>query len=340
MKKRFFIILGLLLISSFSLGIENMLTPEYYLSEENSTFKEEVDKFISTVLALDFNHPLRNPEGEIPNYSTGRVFGAEIGPENALQHHPAIDLYFINQNASVNMYALHDGVVNTYTDAPKYREYLSITKEIVDINGTCLGRLVTIYAHLDLELDSLDNISLEGKYIIRGDLVSKNLYSGTVGGPHLHFEIRFYRADDDGDEEFYGYNNGSNGLTEPSAGNWLHGYWHPDIGYGFGNPEYFFQNDLSLSDGEISQKNYNILENYPNPYNSYTTIRFILEQSQKVNLSILNNKGELVKLLTTGNLESGTHSILFNSHNLSTGIYYCKLLVNDRLYTKRITFLK
>ena len=69
---------------------------------------------------------------------------------------------------------------------------------------------------------------------------AKHLYSGTRGGPHLHFEIRYYRSEDTGNETFYGNSigpGGSSDLTEPSAGSWSYGYWNPDIGYGFGNPK-------------------------------------------------------------------------------------------------------
>ncbi|MFT6020696.1 MAG: murein DD-endopeptidase MepM/ murein hydrolase activator NlpD, partial [Saprospiraceae bacterium] len=69
----------------------------------------------------------------------------------------------------------------------------------------------------------------------KGDLVSKNLYSETMGGPHLHFEIRFYRNSEIGNEDFYNWQNSGNYTTQ-SSGIWSYGYWNPDVGYGFGNP--------------------------------------------------------------------------------------------------------
>ncbi len=64
-----------------------------------------------------------------------------------------------------------------------------------------------------------------------GDLISKHLYEGTRGGPHLHFEIRYYRPTDNGTEEFYGFRQ-----SAPGAGDWPNGRWDPDHGYGFGPP--------------------------------------------------------------------------------------------------------
>ena len=67
--------------------------------------------------------------------------------------------------------------------------------------GKFLGKLVTVYAHI--ELNEADGLLLEGKLVQKGELLSNHLYSGTMGGPHLHFEVRYYRANDKGDETFF-----------------------------------------------------------------------------------------------------------------------------------------
>lgn len=65
-------------------------------------------------------------------------------------------------------------------------------------------KLVSIYAHIDLDLDETAGLNLNGSSVVKGQLVSKNLYSGTTGGPHLHFEIRYYRPNDNPSTDFYG----------------------------------------------------------------------------------------------------------------------------------------
>ena len=106
-------------------------------------------------------------------------------------------------------------------------------------DGTLLGRLVTLYGHIDLDLDEADGLSLDQKQIRKGDLVSRHLYSGTRGGPHLHFEIRYYRPGDAGDETFYGLSlPGSENaeLSQASTGPWPLGNWNPNVGYGYADP--------------------------------------------------------------------------------------------------------
>jgi hypothetical protein len=59
-----------------------------------------------------------------------------------------------------------------------------------------IGKRVTLYVHVDLDLDEAGGLSLDGQIVKAGGLISQHLYSDTVGGPLLHFEIRYYRADD------------------------------------------------------------------------------------------------------------------------------------------------
>ncbi|MCK4998066.1 MAG: peptidoglycan DD-metalloendopeptidase family protein [Anaerohalosphaera sp.] len=218
----------------------DMLTPGYY-SVEGSPSSGEVNTFLYYARKERFHHPLENDSGQIPQFyvSAYGVFGAGKGPTGTSQHHPAVDIYIAQSENNTMIYAAHNGYTATYRDALKYRHYLSITKDIEDHNGQIIGRMVTLYAHIDLDLDEQDNIHLDGQYVNKGDLVSKNLYSGTMGGPHLHFEIRYYRPGELGTESFYGFVGplGSTILTEPSAGDWSYGYWDPYTGYGFAEPK-------------------------------------------------------------------------------------------------------
>ena len=218
----------------------DMLTPQYYTVQNSDPFKKTVGRFIYFAHRCQFHHPLENPQGKTPDFYipfNGR-FGAGKGPSGTQQHHPASDLH-VYKKTNVMLYAAHDGFVETYKDAKKYRHYLSISKLISDPNGQPLGKIVTIYAHLDLDLDEADGISMNKRFVKKGELVSKHLYADTVGGPHLHFEIRYYRPGDTGTETFYGFYvpRAHSELTEPSAGPWSYGYWNPTVGYGFGDPK-------------------------------------------------------------------------------------------------------
>lgn len=214
----------------------DFLTPNYYNTNEIG-LRNEINKFFHFARLENYQHPFEDSNGGIIPYSTHREFGDGIGMGGTSQHHPANDLHPSNPT-DVTLYAVHEGVVNTYRDSPKYRHYLTITKDLTDSENNPIGKLVTLYAHIDLDLDESELIQLNNSSVSKGDLVSANLYSGTVGGPHLHFEIRFYRNSEIGNEEFYGsQNNGDN--TSLSSGVWSYGYWNPSVGYGFVNPANF-----------------------------------------------------------------------------------------------------
>ena len=224
-------ILLMLLLAPLVVFSADMLTPAYY---DGETMSREADAFLAASQTVQMKHPLENSEGQLPAYDAPRwgSFGAGKGPTRTELHHAASDLKVGGGQTDVELFAAYDGVVATFRDAPKYRHYISITKIITDKDGKELGKLVTLYAHVELDLDEADGLVMDGKTVKSGDLISKNLYSGTQGGPHLHFEIRYYRPSDAGTEEFYGFRG-----EVPGASEWPNGFWDPDIGYGFGHPE-------------------------------------------------------------------------------------------------------
>lgn len=85
--------------------------------------------------------------------------------------------------------------------------------------------------------------------------------------------------------------------------------------------------------------------NYPNPFNPSTSVSFSLKEASKVNISIYNIKGELVKVLLNDTKNAGHHSIIWdgkNSNNktVSAGIYMLKMENNEYIKTKKIIMIK
>jgi hypothetical protein len=85
---------------------------------------------------------------------------------------------------------------------------------------------------------------------------------------------------------------------------------------------------------EVFDINMNI-SNYPNPFNPETNISYQLPADSKVNLSIYNIKGQLVKTLVNDIKPTGEHSIIWdgrdsNDKRVGSGIYFYKLKVNGK----------
>jgi len=89
------------------------------------------------------------------------------------------------------------------------------------------------------------------------------------------------------------------------------------------------QNSLSPVNGPktpAEDKKLNSLQqNYPNPFNSMTTISYSLANPAKVNLSLFDMNGRLVRVLVNNAKDAGIHTLRFNSGTLSSGIYYYKI---------------
>ncbi|MCD4695833.1 MAG: T9SS type A sorting domain-containing protein, partial [Bacteroidales bacterium] len=86
-------------------------------------------------------------------------------------------------------------------------------------------------------------------------------------------------------------------------------------------------------------------QNFPNPFDSYTWINYVLPESSNVLLSIYNVRGELVCTLQNGQQTAGKYSVEWNGLNdsgnpMSSGIYFYRLQTEDFIETKKMFMLK
>ena len=81
-------------------------------------------------------------------------------------------------------------------------------------------------------------------------------------------------------------------------------------------------------------------QNYPNPFNSVTTISFSLPTTSHITLKIYNILGEEITTLKNDILSSGNYSINWNASNFSTGIYFCKMKVENTSIVTKMFLLK
>jgi polyhydroxybutyrate depolymerase len=86
-------------------------------------------------------------------------------------------------------------------------------------------------------------------------------------------------------------------------------------------------------------------QNYPNLFNTQTTIRFNLEHSGHVILRIYNTSGQLVQTLVDERKASGEHSLVWNGTDangrmISPGVYFCRIDTPGGYDTKSMIFLK
>lgn len=80
--------------------------------------------------------------------------------------------------------------------------------------------------------------------------------------------------------------------------------------------------------------------NYPNPFNPSTSIKFTLPEVSQVKLNVYNALGEMVAELINGQMNSGSHEIKFDASNLSSGIYIYTLESAGNKISKKMMLMK
>ena len=82
-------------------------------------------------------------------------------------------------------------------------------------------------------------------------------------------------------------------------------------------------------------------QNFPNPFNPNTIIRFNIKNSRFISLKVYDILGKEVQTLVNDRKDAGTYEVNFNGNNLSSGVYiYALYLDGIRFDSKRLLLVK
>lgn len=154
----------------------------------------------------------------------------------------------------------------------------------------------------------------------------------------------------------------NNGITWKqyitSAGNTIHGLCVDTSGtmkyaYCCDSYSYIFGMDLSGIHNEsdvtpVASENehtntplvINLNENYPNPFNPETEIRYTVSIETDLTLKIYNILGKEVALLVSGRQAPGTYSVKWNAGEYPSGVYLYELAAGSQHLVKKMLLLK
>jgi hypothetical protein len=82
------------------------------------------------------------------------------------------------------------------------------------------------------------------------------------------------------------------------------------------------------------------LNNYPNPFNPQTTIHFEIPQTGHVTIEVYDIQGRKLSTLYDGISSAGKHDLIWNAANQPSGIYFCRMTIENESVSKMITLLK
>ncbi|MCX6164351.1 MAG: S8 family serine peptidase [Ignavibacteriae bacterium] len=108
-------------------------------------------------------------------------------------------------------------------------------------------------------------------------------------------------------------------------------------------PANLFTFNVSIGINQISSNvpgEYKLFNNYPNPFNPNTTIRFNLMKTNDVKLKVYDITGRLITTLVNQKLSAGEYKVDFSGRELSSGIYIYRIEAGDFKDTKKMLLIK
>lgn len=85
---------------------------------------------------------------------------------------------------------------------------------------------------------------------------------------------------------------------------------------------------------------YNLNQNFPNPFNPQTTIQYDVKEKGFVQLKVYDMLGNEVAVLVNELKEHGRYNININANSLSSGVYIYSIKVNDFIQHRKMTLIK
>ncbi|MDZ7314921.1 MAG: T9SS type A sorting domain-containing protein [candidate division KSB1 bacterium] len=102
---------------------------------------------------------------------------------------------------------------------------------------------------------------------------------------------------------------------------------------------------LSSAKSSLAPASFDLISNYPNPFNPTTEIRYRVDSAADVSLTIYSLSGKMVKSLFSGFQNEGTFRISWDGRNadgslVDSGIYICELRIGERTIHHKMTLIK
>jgi glucose/arabinose dehydrogenase len=106
------------------------------------------------------------------------------------------------------------------------------------------------------------------------------------------------------------------------------------------NKIYRFTPTVSGVDDLSINQEYNLKQNFPNPFNPATSIRFSIADFGFTTLKVYDVLGNELATLVNEQKPAGTYSITFDASELPSGIYFYTLKAGNYLSSKKMIYLK
>lgn len=87
---------------------------------------------------------------------------------------------------------------------------------------------------------------------------------------------------------------------------------------------------------DISPIHYKLYQNFPNPFNPKTTIKFELSKGSIIQIILFDVTGKEIKTIVNALFQIGVYEIQFDAINMSSGIYFYKLVADPLTSSRQV----
>ncbi len=208
--------------------------------------------------------------------------------------------------------------------------------------GGTAGVVLKYQGIVPVEMTSFTAKTLSGKVVLNWSTATETNNKG------FEIERRIINGDNEGTWSFIGFKQGKGTTTQPQEYSFtddIQNIQATAIAYRLKQDD--FDGNSNYSD-EVLVKDfipvqYNLSQNFPNPFNPATVIDYALPQNSFVSLKVYNSLGQEISTLVNESKQAGTYHVNFNAAGLPSGVYYYILRAgnnNEFVKTSKMVLLK
>ena len=99
-------------------------------------------------------------------------------------------------------------------------------------------------------------------------------------------------------------------------------------------------NAQGIGENSLRDKIFGLAQNFPNPFNPSTKIRFSLPEDGIIELHVFDSRGKFIQTLADGYFSKGTHELFFVNNGLPSGIYFYQIKKGASSITRKMLLIK
>ena len=112
----------------------------------------------------------------------------------------------------------------------------------------------------------------------------------------------------------------------------------PSVDFSIKNVAFYTNNDVANT---TSPTSYNLYQNFPNPFNPVTFIKFDIPNATHVQIKVFDMLGRVVATVLDNDMTPTTgYEVAFDASALSSGIYFYRMITKDVQLTQKMVVLK